>query len=101
MFGLNTAQLIELIDNLRARGMLIACGCRTASRLAGFQYPQYLPLREACRVYTEMAREGVAMGIINIGGGLAVDYDVPHQLCFSAAAITPSRNTRRMWWKPS
>jgi arginine decarboxylase len=32
-------------------------------------------LTEACRYYAELVREGARMGYLDIGGGLAVDYD--------------------------
>ncbi len=80
MFGVNTAQVIELIDELRAREMLDCL--RMLHTHLGSQVSNIrnirAALREACRFYAEMAREGAAMGILNIGGGLAVDYDGSH-----------------------
>ena len=80
MFGLNTAQLIELIDNLRTRNMLDCLKMlhsHLGSQISNIRNIR-AALREAGRVYAEMAREGAAMGIIDIGGGLAVDYDGSH-----------------------
>lgn len=80
MFGVNAAQTIELIDLLRSRDML-DCLKMLHSHL-GSQMSNIRNIRtafrEACRFYVEMAKEGAAMGIINIGGGLAVDYDGSH-----------------------
>jgi arginine decarboxylase-like protein len=32
-------------------------------------------MREASQLYTELARLGAAMGMLDVGGGLGVDYD--------------------------
>lgn len=80
MFGLNTSQVISLIDRLRECDML-DCLRMLHSHL-GSQVTNIrnirVAMREAARFYAEMVREGAAMGIINIGGGLAVDYDGSH-----------------------
>ncbi len=80
MFGLNTAQLIAIIDRLRAENLLD--GMQMLHFHLGSQVSNIrkirLALREACRFYVELAKEGAAMGLINIGGGLAVDYDGSH-----------------------
>ncbi len=80
MFGLNTAQLIDVIDRLRQENMLDCLQMlhfHLGSQVSNIRNIRSA-LREACRFYVEMAREGAAMGIINIGGGLAVDYDGSH-----------------------
>ncbi len=80
MFGVNAAQLIAIIDRLRKENRLdclqmlhfhLGSQVSNISRIRS-------ALREACRFYVELAKEGAAMGLINIGGGLAVDYDGSH-----------------------
>ena len=48
----------------------------------GSQIPNIRDIREAvieaCRVYASLVKEGAPMGILDIGGGLAVDYDGSH-----------------------
>ncbi len=76
-FGLSTSQLVDVLDCLREQGAL--------SYLVmlhyhlGSQIPNIRSIRtgvyEACRVYAGLVREGAAMGILDVGGGLAVDYD--------------------------
>lgn len=76
-FGLNASQITEMVDVLRDADML---GClRMLHYHLGSQIPDIrrvrVGLQEACRFYVELTKEGAAMGILNIGGGLAVDYD--------------------------
>jgi len=80
MFGVNASQTIEIIDRLRKEGMLDCMQMlhyHLGSQVSNIRNIRSA-LREACRLYVEMAREGAAMGLINIGGGLAVDYDGSH-----------------------
>ncbi len=77
VFGLTPQQVIALVDELRAAGML-----DTLEMLhyhLGSQIPNIRDIRsgvvEAARVYVGLVQEGARMGIIDIGGGLAIDYD--------------------------
>ncbi len=80
MFGVSASQIIKIIDQLRDVGMLDCL--QMLHYHLGSQIPNIRNIRsaltEACRFYLEMKREGAAMGMINIGGGLAVDYDGSH-----------------------
>jgi len=77
LFGLNTQQLIEAVDLLKAADML---HCLT---LVHFHLGSQIPniqniragIREACRYYIDLVEEGAPLGYLDIGGGLAVDYD--------------------------
>lgn len=77
VFGVNISQLVEVVDRLREAGRL-SC-LRMLHYHQGSQIPNIRAIRdaaaEAIRVYTSLIREGAPMGIIDIGGGLAVDYD--------------------------
>lgn len=79
-FGLDASQIVELIDQLKQRSMLDSL--KMLHYHLGSQIPDIRRIRsalqEACRFYVELVREGAAMGIINLGGGLAVDYDGSH-----------------------
>ena len=80
MIGVQPHQVIDIIDRLAAENMLDCL--QMLHYHLGSQVPNIRnirgALREACRYYVAMAREGAAMGMINIGGGLAVDYDGSH-----------------------
>ena len=77
IFGLSTAQLIELVDTLKAEEMLDCL--QLLHYHLGSQIPNIRDIRsgvlEACQVYMDLVREGACMGYLDLGGGLAVDYD--------------------------
>ena len=79
-FGLTPAQIVDVVDQLKARNML-ACFKLLHYHL-GSQVPNIKDIRmavqEASRIYAGLALEGAPMGYINLGGGLAVDYDGSH-----------------------
>lgn len=77
IFGLNASQLIDIVDQLKAADML------NALKLVHFHLGSQIPnirnirdgVREACRYYIDLIREGAPLGYLDLGGGLAVDYD--------------------------
>lgn len=81
IFGLNSLQLVEVIDLLKAADM-IDCLNMLHFHL-GSQLPSIHNIRqgvqEACRYYISMIEEGAPMGYLDLGGGLAVDYEGSHQ----------------------
>lgn len=80
VFGLNAAQVIQIVDKLKEQGKL---GClRMLHYHQGSQIPSIAAIREgateAVRVYCDLVKEGAPMGVLDIGGGMAVDYDGSH-----------------------
>lgn len=77
IFGLSIAQLIDMVDTLKAEGMLDSL--QLLHYHLGSQIPNIRDIRtgvlEACHVYNELVKEGAPMGYLDLGGGLAVDYD--------------------------
>ncbi len=77
IFGLNMSQVIGIVDNLKKLGMLDCL--KLLHYHLGSQIPNIRDIRsavgEAARVYAELVKEGAAMGYLDLGGGLAVDYD--------------------------
>ncbi len=77
IFGLNISQVTEVIDALKAHDMLDSL--KLLHYHLGSQIPNIRDIRsavrEASRVYAELVKEGAPMGYIDLGGGLAVDYD--------------------------
>ncbi len=77
VFGLNTAQVINVVDKLKEEGMLHCL--KVLHYHQGSQIPNISVIREglteACRMYIDLVREGAPMGTLDMGGGLAVDYD--------------------------
>jgi arginine decarboxylase len=80
IFGLSTAEVVDVVDILRAEDMLDCL--RLLHFHLGSQIPNIRDIRtavhEACRMYAELVGEGCAMGYLDLGGGLAVDYDGSH-----------------------
>lgn len=77
LFGLNTNELVGVLDTLREAGLL-HCFQLLHFHL-GSQIPNIRSIRagvlEACRYYVELINEGAPLGYIDLGGGLAIDYD--------------------------
>ena len=76
-FGLTTAEIVHVIDRLAERNML---SCLQLLHFhIGSQVSSIIPIKnamqEASNIYVEMAKMGAAMGYIDVGGGLAIDYD--------------------------
>ncbi|MFT4175676.1 MAG: biosynthetic arginine decarboxylase [Luteolibacter sp.] len=80
VFGLNAAQVISVVDQLKDSGYL---GClKMLHYHQGSQIPNIAAIREgateAVRMYCDLVKEGAPMGTLDIGGGMAVDYDGSH-----------------------
>lgn len=77
IFGLNMSQLISIVDILKEKDMLDSL--KLLHYHLGSQIPNIRDIRsavlEATRVYAELVKEGAPMGYLDLGGGLAVDYD--------------------------
>ncbi|QSX08846.1 biosynthetic arginine decarboxylase [Alkalibacter rhizosphaerae] len=77
IFGLNMSQVITIVDQLKEHGKLDCL--RLMHYHLGSQIPNIRDIRsavlEATRVYAELVKEGAPMGYLDLGGGLAVDYD--------------------------
>lgn len=77
IFGINMSKIIEIVDKLRDQEMLGAL--KLMHYHLGSQIPNIRDIREAVyeasRVYAELVKEGATMGYLDLGGGLAVDYD--------------------------
>ncbi len=80
IFGLSTTDVIDALDMLKQTDML------DCVRLVHFHLGSQLPnirdirvaVKEAARMYAELCKEGCRMGYLDLGGGLAVDYDGSH-----------------------
>jgi arginine decarboxylase len=98
VFGLNTFQVMQVVDLLRQQGAL---DCLQLLHFhLGSQLPNIRDIRsaatEACRVYCGLAEEGAPMRMIDLGGGLAVDYDGSHTNSNSSCNYTLGEYARDM-----
>jgi arginine decarboxylase len=77
LFGLSTASLINVVDQLKQHNKLHCLQLLHCH--FGSQIPNIRNIRngvmEACRFYTGLIEEGAPMGYLDLGGGLAVDYE--------------------------
>ena len=80
VFGLNASQVIAVVDHLKDTGY-IDC-LKMLHYHQGSQIPNIAAIREgateAVRMYCDLVKEGAPMGVLDIGGGMAVDYDGSH-----------------------
>lgn len=77
LFGLTARQTIAAVDILREAGKLEYLQMlhfHLGSQLTNIRNVRD-GVREACRFYTGLVGDGAPMGYLNIGGGLAIDYD--------------------------
>ncbi len=76
-FGLSVPEVIQVVDRLAERNMLDSL--QLLHFHIGSQISSIIPiksaLQEASNIYVELARLGCKMGYLDVGGGLAIDYD--------------------------
>jgi len=76
-FGLSTADLVSASDLLHESGL--AGALKLVHFHVGSQVPDIGTIkratREAARFYTKLQKMGHALGYLDVGGGLGVDYD--------------------------
>jgi len=76
-FGLSAAQAQAAVERLRATGRLHwlrMLHFHMGSQIANIRAIQN-GLREAARYYSEFCQLGAPMGIVDVGGGLGIDYE--------------------------
>ncbi len=76
-FGLNAAQLMQVIDRLRAAGKsewLQLIHFHLGSQITDIRFIKR-GLQEVSRFYVELRRLGLDIRYVDVGGGLGVDYD--------------------------
>lgn len=76
-FGLMASEIVEVVDKLAEKNLLSAL--QLVHFHIGSQVSSIIPiknaLREAARFYVELAAMGAQMKYLDVGGGLAIDYD--------------------------
>ncbi len=76
-FGLTSSEIVAVVDRLAEHGML---DCLLLLHFhIGSQISSIIPIKnamqEASNIYVELAKMGAKMGYLDVGGGLAIDYD--------------------------
>jgi arginine decarboxylase len=91
-FGMTIAQVMDVVDALRARNYL-DCLKLQHSHL-GSQVPNIIEIRmaaqEACRFFVEMLKEGAPLEFLDLGGGLGIDYTGEHRATENSTNYTLS-----------
>lgn len=87
-FGLSATQLVECVDWLKEVGLIDRMRLlhfHLGSQITAIR-PWKAALKEASRVFVELRKMGCPLNTLDVGGGLAVDYDG------SGTNFTSSRN---------
>jgi arginine decarboxylase len=76
-FGLSVSELVQLVDELRAAGLshkLVLLHCHIGSQIADIQVLRQAA-KEVTRIYCELVERGCQLKLLDLGGGLGVNYD--------------------------
>ena len=76
-FGLSAAEMVQVARQLEARGLLhtlVMLHAHVGSQLTDIRKIR-VAVREAAQAYAQLRVLGVPIQYLNVGGGLAVDYD--------------------------
>ncbi|MAA72728.1 MAG: arginine decarboxylase [Bermanella sp.] len=76
-FGLSANQILQVFEQLKAQGDLSCLQLlhfHLGSQIANIRDIQS-GLRECGRIYTELCMLGANIGVVDVGGGLGVDYE--------------------------
>ncbi len=76
-FGLTVGEILHAVDSLRADGRLDGLKmlhCHVGSQIFDIRAVKYV-VSELAHLYVELVRAGAPIEILDIGGGLGVDYD--------------------------
>lgn len=95
VFGLTPSQIVDVVDKLKECGMLDCL--RLLHYHLGSQISNIRDIRlgamEGVRFYVGLVQEGAPMGYLDLGGGLAVDYDGSHTNYFTSRNYTVDEYT--------
>jgi arginine decarboxylase len=89
-FGLNATELLAVAKRLQSLGLensLQMLHCHVGSQLTDIRRIK-VAVREAAQTYAELHELGVGIRYLNVGGGLAVDYDGSKTTFYASANYT-------------
>ena len=76
-FGLSATQVFQLVEQLKSQGMthcLKLLHFHLGSQIANLQDID-TGITEAARYFTELSKEGIEFDVLDVGGGLGIDYE--------------------------
>src|SRR5690606_34001513 len=77
MFGLSISEVLQAVEYLREHELLDSLRllhCHIGSQIYDIRTVKYA-VSEVTHLYTELVKQGAPMGMLDLGGGLGVDYD--------------------------
>ncbi len=89
-FGLQAAEVLRLIERLKEAGHVQALQMlhfHMGSQIANVRHIQ-AGMREAARYYAELRAAGADIRVVNVGGGLGVDYEGTRSRSFCSMNYT-------------
>jgi arginine decarboxylase len=89
-FGLSVSEILRAVERLRDEGLLESLTmlhCHIGSQIFDIRTLKYA-VNELTHLYVELVRLGAPMGILDLGGGLGVDYDGSHSASQSSINYT-------------
>lgn len=89
-FGLSVSEILRAVDMLKDHGLLDGLRmlhCHIGSQVYDIRTIKYAA-SELAHMYVELKGRGAPMGILDIGGGLAIDYDGTRSSTESSANYT-------------
>ncbi len=102
-FGLSAAEVLRVIERLRIENLLESLQMmhfHMGSQIANIQHIQS-GMREGARYYAELRKLGAKIAVINVGGGLGVDYEGTRSRSFCSMnySVTEYANNivRALW----
>ena len=102
-FGLSAAEVLRVIERLHAESLLESLQMmhfHMGSQIANIQHIQS-GMREGARYYAELRKLGAKIAVINVGGGLGVDYEGTRSRSFCSMnySVTEYANNivRALW----
>ena len=101
-FGLTAAELVAVVERVKREGLAHALKllhCHVGSQLTDIRRIR-VAVREAAQAYVELAEMGVGVQYLDVGGGLAVDYDGSKTTYYVSANYTCA-STPTPWSTPS
>ncbi|MDZ7778560.1 MAG: biosynthetic arginine decarboxylase [Gemmatimonadota bacterium] len=76
-FGLSVSEVLQAVDYLKERDLLDSLQflhCHIGSQIYDIRTVKYA-VSEVTHLYAELVQHGAPMGMLDLGGGLGVDYD--------------------------
>ena len=89
-FGLSVSEILSAVTYLRERDLLDSLRllhCHIGSQIFDIRTVKYA-VSEVTHLYAELVKQGAPMGMLDLGGGLGVDYDGTQTATQSSANYT-------------